>query len=137
MLNDYRKNDKFRKNGRGFVAKQVGPFYVQVHFAATPGATKKHLDAIQREITEKTQDMTRRGILIIAGRYLSSVGGMWLLKVNTKEEAEKHAREHPAVKSNLVKFRLKYLQDPTGMLLRRDPNVPVVEEEKQEATVGA
>jgi len=92
--------------------------FVQVHFSGLPGATKKHLLAIKREIVEKTQDMTRRGQLILAGRYLSSIGGVWLLKVKNFEEAQRLAKEHPAVKSNLLSYRAYILVDTMGNLLK-------------------
>jgi len=97
-----------------------GPVYVQVHFSGLPGATKKHLGAIRREITEKIQDMTRRGQLIISGRYLSAIGGVWLLKVKNIEEAERLAKEHPGVKSNLLTYRTYILLETMGMVTRRD-----------------
>ena len=97
-----------------------GPAYVQVHFSGLPGATKKHLHAIKREITEKVQDMTRRGQLILAGRYLSSIGGVWLLRVKNLEEAQRLAKEHPAVKSNLLTYRVYLLVDNMGMITRRE-----------------
>jgi uncharacterized protein YciI len=97
-----------------------GPAYVQVHFSGLPGATKKHLHAIKREITEKVQDMTRRGQLVLAGRYLSSIGGCWLLKVKNLEEAKRLAKEHPAVKSNLLTYRVNLLVETTGMVTRRE-----------------
>jgi uncharacterized protein YciI len=97
-----------------------GPVYVQVHFSGLPGATKKHLHAIKREITEKVQDMTRRGQLVISGRYLSSIGGVWLLKVKHIEEAQRLAKEHPAVKSNLLTFRVNLMVDTMGMVTRRE-----------------
>jgi uncharacterized protein YciI len=100
--------------------KPRGPVFVQVHFSGLPGATKKHLLAIKREIVEKTQDMTRRGQLILAGRYLSSIGGVWLLKVKNFEEAQRLAKEHPAVKSNLLSYRAYILVDTMGMFTRRE-----------------
>ncbi|MBU0691471.1 hypothetical protein KKH18_06610 [bacterium] len=133
LLKNYPKGERPRRKTFDPDRGPRGPVYVQVHFSGLPGATKKHLHAIKREITEKVQDMTRRGQLILSGRYLSSIGGVWLLKVKTFEEAQRLAKEHPGVKSNLLTYRCYILVENMGMVTRREiehqPAIPRVEAE--------
>ena len=45
--------------------------------------------------------------LIMSGPFLDNTGGMWIFKVNSKEEAEKIAHENPAVKNGLLNVKIK------------------------------
>jgi hypothetical protein len=99
-----------------------GSLYVQVHFQSVPGARRAHLDAVQPMITQHLHGMVHRGQLILSGGYPASLGGMWLLKVRSREEAERLVREHPAVAANLLTYRLQELQNPLGALLQGDLN---------------
>lgn len=97
-----------------------GSLYVQVHFQSVPGARRAHLDAVQPMITQHLHGMVHRGQLILSGGYPASLGGMWLLKVRSREEAERLVREHPAVAANLLTYRLQELQNPLGALLQME-----------------
>jgi uncharacterized protein YciI len=97
-----------------------GYIYYQVHYAPIPGARKIHFNAIRPKLTERLQDMVRRGQLLICGGYPMSIGGMWLLKVKSRSEAERLIQDNPAVTANLVTFRLVELQEPMGAVVRED-----------------
>jgi uncharacterized protein YciI len=97
-----------------------GYYYFQVHFSQVPGARKIHFNAIKPKLTERLQDMVRRGQLLLCGGYPMSIGGMWLLKVRTRSEAERLIQDNPAVAANLVTFRLVELQEPMGTVVREE-----------------
>jgi uncharacterized protein YciI len=92
--------------------------FYQVHFAPVPGATKKHYRAIQPAITERLHEMIRRGQLLMAGRYAETVGGEWLLRAKNKHEVERMAMDNPAVKCNLVTYKIREIVDVLGPLTR-------------------
>jgi len=95
-------------------------YYFQVHFQPVPGARKIHFGAIRPKLTERMQDMVRRGQLLMSGGYPSSIGGMWLLKVKSRSEAERLVMDNPAVACNLLKHRLIELQDPMGAVIHQE-----------------
>lgn len=86
-------------------------YLVQVHFAGIPGTTKRILNALRRESHEHLTALKNSGHLVLAGRYFSSVGGVWILKVRHIPDAEKLVREYPPVKQNLLTYRLNVLVD--------------------------
>lgn len=95
-------------------------YYFQVHYSGVPGARKVHFAAIKPKLTERLQDMVRRGQLLLCGGYPMSIGGVWLLKVKNRGEAERLIQDNPAVTANLVTYRLVELQDPMGMVVREE-----------------
>lgn len=100
--------------------KRPEHFYYQVHFQPVPGARKIHFGAIRPKLTERMHDMIRRGQLLMSGGYPSSIGGMWLLKVKSRSEAERLVMDNPAVACNLLTHRLIELQDPMGAILHQE-----------------
>jgi len=94
--------------------------YFQVHFQPVPGARKIHFGAIRPKLTERMHDMVRRGQLLMSGTYPSSIGGMWLLKVKSRSEAERLVMDNPAVACNLLTHRLLELQDPMGAIMHQE-----------------
>jgi len=94
--------------------------YFQIHFQARPGARKNHLAAVQPKLTERVHDMVRRGQLLISGGYPTSIGGMWLLRVKSRSEAERLVMDNPAVSCNLVTYRMVELQEPVGMVVLQE-----------------
>jgi len=95
-------------------------YYFQVHFQPVPGARKVHFGAILPKLTERMHDMIRRGQLLMAGGYPSSIGGMWLLKVKSRGEAERLVLDNPAVACNLLTHRLIELQEPMGAIIHQE-----------------
>ena len=96
------------------------PLYCQVHFQPVPGARKALFDALRPKLTECLQDMMRHGQLLFCGGYPTSIGGMWLLKVQSRAEAEQLVLEHPAVSASLLTWRLLELQEPSGLVVQSD-----------------
>ncbi|MCB9357500.1 MAG: hypothetical protein H6505_02915 [Calditrichaeota bacterium] len=94
-------------------------YVVQVHFAGKPGTSKRIMNSQRREIHDYLDALKKNGTLLASGRYLSSVGGMWLLKVKTLSDAEKIARGYPPVKKEMLTFRLNILMDTEGELLNK------------------
>jgi hypothetical protein len=92
-------------------------YYFQVHYQPVPGARKAHFDAVGPRLLERTHEMIRHGQLLISGGYPSSIGGLWVLKVKNRAEAERLVMDHPAVACNLLTYRLIELQDPEGMVV--------------------
>ncbi|MBK6765364.1 MAG: hypothetical protein IPG71_03305 [bacterium] len=107
-----------KRNTRNTIPESPDGYIVQVHFAGRPGTNKRIMNALRREVAQYTDDLKMNNSLLASGRYLSSVGGMWLLKVKTLVDAEKIAREYPPVKRDLLTFRLNVLVDSDGSLLR-------------------
>jgi hypothetical protein len=99
--------------------------YFQVHFTPLPSAKKKHYIAIQGAITECLQEMVRRGTLLFSGRYTASIGSEWLVKARNRHEVERLAMDHPAVKCNLITYRISELIDTIGVLSREEVAPPV------------
>jgi hypothetical protein len=100
-------------------------YYFQVHFQPVPGARKIHFGAIRPKLTERMHDMIRRGQLLMSGKYPSSIGGMWLLKVKSRSEAERLVMDNPAVACNLLTHRLIELEDPMGAITHQEKAHPV------------
>lgn len=94
--------------------------YFQVHYQPRPGAKKSHLSAVQPKLIERLHDMIRRGYLIVSGSYPTSIGGMWLLRVKNRNEAERFVLDNPLVACNLVTYRLIELQDPIGVVVQQE-----------------
>ncbi|MFZ5434048.1 MAG: YciI family protein [Calditrichota bacterium] len=94
--------------------------YFQIHYQPRPGARKLHLSAVQHKLTERLQDMVRRGQLLLSGGYPTSIGGMWLLRVRSRAEAERLVLDNPAVSCNLVTYRIVELQEPMGVLVQQE-----------------
>jgi hypothetical protein len=94
--------------------------YFQVHFTPVPGAKKKHYEAIQSAITERLQEMVRRGTLLISGRYAASIGGEWFVKAKNRHEVERLILDYPPVKCNLVIFKISELVDIIGVITREE-----------------
>lgn len=106
-------------------------YYFQVHFQPVPGARKNHFDAIRPTLLERTHEMIRRGQLLFAGGYPSSIGGMWLLKVKTRSEAERLVLDHPAVACSLLTHKLIELQEPEGAIVSAERLQAVVSESSE------
>jgi hypothetical protein len=68
----------------------------------------------------------------MGGRYAMSVGGVWLLRVKNKHEAERLASENPMVKNNLVTFRVGEIVEPTSSVAVKTDQ-PAVETEHSQA----
>ncbi|HEY3295461.1 MAG TPA: hypothetical protein VGL38_08480 [bacterium] len=100
--------------------KRPEHLYFQVHFQPVPGARKTHFAAIRPKLTERMHDMIRRGQLLMSGGYPSSIGGMWLLKVKSRSEAERLVQDHPAVACNLLTHRLLELEEPMGAIIHQE-----------------
>lgn len=114
-----RRDRNFKgKNSRRVLPESRDGYFVQIHFAGKPGTSKKKLGQHHVALTDHLDQMMRRGQLLACGRYLSSVGGMWLVKVNSPHEAERLAKEHPGVKENLLSFRINVLMEHNGLFLR-------------------
>jgi uncharacterized protein YciI len=92
-------------------------YYFQVHYQPVPGARKNHFEAIRPKLTEKMHEMIRHGQLLISGGYPSSIGGMWVIKVKNRAEAERLVMDHPAVACNLLTYKLIELQEPEGAII--------------------
>jgi uncharacterized protein YciI len=107
-------------SANGFAERRPEHMYYQVHFQPVPGARKTHFTAIRPKLTERMHEMIRRGQLLMSGGYPSSIGGMWLLKVKNRGEAERLVADNPAVACNLLKHRLIELQDPMGAVIREE-----------------
>lgn len=105
-----------RKDKNGFI-------FFKAHFSPLPGARKFHYEAVLPELTQKLQEMVRRGQLILSGRYPSSLGGIWIFKAKNRQEAEKLVQENPAVKCNLLTYVLCELFEPLGQLTQYDAQV--------------
>lgn len=105
------RNFRGRRNTRQQPISLPDGFVVQVHFAGQPGTTKRILNALRRDISEHLDALRAGGHLLAAGRYFSSVGGMWLLKVRHIPDAEKLVRDYPPVKQNLLTYRINVLVD--------------------------
>jgi hypothetical protein len=112
-------------NGTTLPEKRPDHYYFQVHFQPVPGARKIHFAAIRPKLTERMHDMIRRGQLLMSGGYPSSIGGMWLLKVKSRGEAERLVLDNPAVACNLLTHRLIELQDPMGAVTHQEKPQPV------------
>lgn len=106
-----------RRATRNTIPESPNGYLVQVHFAGRPGTSKRVMNSLRRDIAAYLDSLKVQGQLLASGRYLSSVGGMWLLKVKTLMDAEKIAREYPPVKKDLLTFRLNVLVDSEGALL--------------------
>jgi hypothetical protein len=106
--------------------------YFQVHYQPRPGARKSHLAAVQPKLIERLHDMIRRGQLVLGGSYPSSIGGVWLLKVRSRPEAERLVMDNPAVGCNLVTYRLVELQDPHGVVVQQERAAQIESLESQE-----
>ena len=114
-----RRDHNFRgRNSRRVLPESREGYFVQVHFTGKPGTNKKKIGLHRVALTDLLDQMMRRGQLLACGRYLSSVGGMWLVKVNSPHEAERLAKEHPGVKENLLSFRINVLMEHNGLFLR-------------------
>jgi len=98
--------------------------YVQIHYQPRPSARKNHLAAVQPKLTERLHDMVHRGQLLLCGGYPTSIGGMWLLRVKSRAEAERLVRDNPAVACNLVTYRIVELQDPLGIVVQQERELP-------------
>ncbi len=112
------RNFRGRRNTRGTIPESRDGYVVQVHFAGRPGTTKRIMNSLRREIHDYLETLRDNGQLLIAGRYLSSVGGMWLLKVKTMGDAEKIARDYPPVIKDFLTFRLNVLVDADNTMLQ-------------------
>lgn len=112
------RNFRGRRTSRTLIPESPDGYLVQVHFAGRPGTDKRTMNSQRRDIVQYIDNLKNHGQLLAAGRYLSSVGGMWLLKVKTLIDAEKIAREYPPVKKDLLTFRINVLVDTDGALLR-------------------
>lgn len=113
------RNFRGRRTTRQLPSSLADGFIVQVHFAGKPGTTKRILNALRRDIATYLDTLRGGGHLILAGRYFSSVGGIWLLKVRHIPEADKLVREYPPVKQELLTYRTNVLVDldqvPAGL----------------------
>jgi uncharacterized protein YciI len=112
------RNFRGRRTTRNMIPESPDGYLVQVHFAGRPGTDKRTMNSQRRDIAQYIENLKNHGQLLAAGRYLSSVGGMWLLKVKTLIDAEKIAREYPPVKKDLLTFRINVLVDSDGALLQ-------------------
>ncbi len=112
------RNFRGRKNNRNSVPESRDGYVVQVHFAGRPGTTKRVMNALRRDVQEYLDALRTNNQLLVAGRYLSSVGGMWLLKVKTMGDAERVARDYPPVKKDLLTFRINVLVDTDNSFLK-------------------
>lgn len=108
-----------RRPQRHMMPEVPDGYIVQVHFAGRPGTSKRIMNAQRRDIAAYLETLRNHGNLLACGRYLSSVGGMWLLKVKTLLDAERIAREYPPIKKDLLTFRLNVLVDTDGSLLKQ------------------
>ena len=104
--------------------------FFQVHFAPMPGVKKKDYMAVRPALDELMHGMVRRGQLMMGGRYAMSVGGVWLLRVRNKNEAEKLVGENPIVQNNLVTYRISEIVEPLGMFAKNE--TPRVDGENKE-----
>ncbi|MCB1060088.1 MAG: hypothetical protein KDB65_07645 [Calditrichaeota bacterium] len=111
------RNSRGRKNSRGTIPESKDGYVVQVHFAGRPATTKRLMNTLRRDIQAYLDALRSSGQLLIAGRYLSSVGGMWLLKVRTMGDAERIARDYPPIKKDYLTFRINVLVDTDNVLM--------------------
>lgn len=75
------------------------------------------MNTLRRDIQAYLDALRSSGQLLVAGRYLSSVGGMWLLKVRSMGDAERIARDYPPVKKDYLTFRINVLVDTDNALM--------------------
>lgn len=84
--------------------------------------SEKELDPHVKYWTE----LADKGIVVLGGPFADGSGGMLVLKTATKEEAEKLAKEDPAVKAEMLRAEVKawkvVLKEKTNPLL--DPEDP-------------
>lgn len=104
-----------KRNTRRSLPESLDGYVVQVHFAGRPSTTKRIMNSLRHDSQAYLDTLREKGQLLFAGRYLSSVGGMWLIKVRAMIEAEKLAHDYPPVKKDLLTFRLNVLMDRDGV----------------------
>ncbi len=108
-----------KRNIRRSLPESLDGYVVQVHFSGRPGTTKRNMNALRNDSQAYLDNLREKGQLLFSGRYLSSVGGMWLIKVRAMIEAEKIAHDYPPVKKDLLTFRLNVLMDRDGVFSRQ------------------
>lgn len=108
-----------RSNNRRTLPESLDGYVVQVHFAGRPGTTKRVMNSLRNDSQAYVDMLREKGQLLFSGRYLSSVGGMWLIKVRAMIEAEKLAHDYPPVKKDLLTFRINVLMDRDGVFSKQ------------------
>ncbi|NUO19422.1 hypothetical protein HUU59_08255 [bacterium] len=109
------RNFRGRKSTRRSLPESLDGYVVQVHFAGRPGTTKRTMNSLRHDSQAYLDALREKGQLLYSGRYLSSVGGMWLIKVRAMIEAEKLAHDYPPVRKDLLTFRINVLMDRDGV----------------------
>ncbi len=108
-----------KRNTRRSLPESLDGYVVQVHFAGRPGTTKRTMNSLRNDSQAYMDTLREKGQLLFSGRYLSSVGGMWLIKVRAMIEAEKLAHDYPPVRKDLLTFRLNVLMDRDGVFSKQ------------------